>query len=105
MSTLDMVNLVAEATDGVNVWYAVETLPAHQYDEHEVIREHAEKAVRAKLATTAPVGLPVGIRIDRYTLDFEDDDSVCVDRDGSEYPEHDYDEIECRRCGAEPDGS
>ena len=26
---------------------------------------------------------------------------ACVDADGQEYPEHDYDEIECRRCGAE----
>jgi len=33
-----------------------------------------------------------------------DDDSVCQDGTGHWYPEHDYDEIECRRCGAEPEG-
>lgn len=27
------------------------------------------------------------------------DDEGCIDG----YPEHDFDEIECRRCGAEPD--
>lgn len=30
-------------------------------------------------------------------------DDACVDRDGEIWPEHDYDDIECRRCGAEPD--
>lgn len=30
-------------------------------------------------------------------------DNECVDRHGDAWPEHDYDEIECRRCGAEPD--
>lgn len=29
------------------------------------------------------------------------DDSTCV-ADGVAYPEHDFGEIECRRCGAEP---
>lgn len=30
-------------------------------------------------------------------------DDQCLDRDGYEYPEHDYGEVDCRRCGAEPD--
>lgn len=30
-------------------------------------------------------------------------DDACVDAAGNEYPEHDYDETECRRCGAEPE--
>lgn len=29
-------------------------------------------------------------------------DDQCVDGDGNEYPEHDWDEVDCRRCGAEP---
>lgn len=29
------------------------------------------------------------------------DEYVCVDAEDNEYPEHDYDGIECRRCGAE----
>lgn len=103
MSTLDMINLVAEATDGVTVWHVIETLPAHQYDEHEHIREHARLAVAAKLSATAPMGLPISYIEDRYTMTFEDD-SVCFDSDGNDYPEHDYGEVECSRCGAEPDG-
>jgi len=30
-------------------------------------------------------------------------DDECVDRDGEPWPEHDYGEVECRRCGAEPE--
>lgn len=29
----------------------------------------------------------------------------CVDVNGDEWPEHDYGETECRRCGAEPEES
>ncbi len=29
------------------------------------------------------------------------DDNECVDAEGNVYPEHAYDGIECRRCGAE----
>ncbi len=32
----------------------------------------------------------------------ESDPTVCVDRDGNEYPEHDWSgDFECPRCGAE----
>ena len=31
------------------------------------------------------------------------DEFECVDGDGEVYPEHDFDEYECRRCGAEPE--
>jgi hypothetical protein len=30
-------------------------------------------------------------------------DDICVDADDNTYPEHDYDEVDCRRCGAEPE--
>lgn len=30
-------------------------------------------------------------------------DDECVDSDGEPWPEHDYGEVECRRCGAEPE--
>lgn len=33
----------------------------------------------------------------------EPDPHDCVDAGGEIYPEHDYDEYDCRRCGAEPD--
>lgn len=33
----------------------------------------------------------------------EPDPTVCEDADGHTYPEHDYGESECHRCGAEPD--
>lgn len=42
------------------------------------------------------------VNVDEVSGDPEGFDT-CVDRDGNEYPEHDYDDIECRRCGAEPD--
>ena len=32
----------------------------------------------------------------------DDDETECRDRDGKAYPEHDFDEFQCRRCGAEP---
>jgi len=32
-------------------------------------------------------------------MEIHEDD--CVDASGEVYPEHDYDETECRRCGAE----
>lgn len=34
-------------------------------------------------------------------------DDECLDGDGDAWPEHDYDEYECRRCGAEapPEGT
>lgn len=32
-----------------------------------------------------------------------DGETECRDRDGETYPEHDYDDFQCRRCGAEPD--
>ena len=31
------------------------------------------------------------------------DDDQCLDSDGDPWPEHDYDEVDCRRCGAEPE--
>lgn len=31
------------------------------------------------------------------------EDTDCVDADGEVWPEHDFDEVECRRCGAEPE--
>ncbi|MDF2708158.1 MAG: hypothetical protein K0R62_3810 [Nonomuraea muscovyensis] len=34
-------------------------------------------------------------------IDLYDDD--CIDARGDTWPEHDYDEVECRRCGAEPE--
>ena len=43
---------------------------------------------------------------DGFTMDEEhvcgDDETECRDRDGNPYPEHDYDDFECRRCGADP---
>lgn len=35
-------------------------------------------------------------------IDYSEIDA-CVDARGNEYFEHDYDEVECWRCGAEPD--
>lgn len=32
------------------------------------------------------------------------DATVCVDNNDVEWPEHNFDEFECRRCGAEPEG-
>lgn len=32
--------------------------------------------------------------------DYEPLDDECVDKDGYAWPEHDYDEYECRRCRA-----
>lgn len=32
-------------------------------------------------------------------------DDACVDNDGNVYPEHDYREYDCHRCGAEPDNA
>jgi hypothetical protein len=40
---------------------------------------------------------------DETMMSDEVPDDACVDRDGEVWPEHDYDDIECRRCGAEPD--
>lgn len=34
----------------------------------------------------------------KYRIFYDDE---CVDSDGEVYPEHDFGEIECRRCGAE----
>lgn len=31
------------------------------------------------------------------------DNTVCIDRFGDAYPEHDYNEVDCVRCGAEPE--
>jgi hypothetical protein len=37
-----------------------------------------------------------------YESDPPEDDTVCVNGDGDEYPEHDFPSVgECRRCGAE----
>lgn len=41
-------------------------------------------------------------------MDYDDlDDDTCIDKDGEEWPEHDYPSQghsnECRRCGAEAD--
>jgi hypothetical protein len=30
-------------------------------------------------------------------------DDECMDKDGDAWPEHDFGEVECRRCGAEPE--
>lgn len=29
-------------------------------------------------------------------------DDECIDGEGNPYPEHDFGEVDCRRCGAEP---
>lgn len=29
------------------------------------------------------------------------DDTECIDADGEPWPEHDYTDVDCRRCGAE----
>lgn len=56
-----------------------------------------EVTERPDLASDVVLGDPV----DLDALD----DTVCVDNNGDEWPEHDYAEIDCRRCGAEPEGS
>lgn len=33
--------------------------------------------------------------------EFEDDSFTCVDAYGNDYPEHNWTEWECKRCGAE----
>jgi len=40
---------------------------------------------------------------DTWLLDDPDDEDVCVDGDGNEYPEHDWTpgDLECRRCQAD----
>jgi hypothetical protein len=64
-------------------------------------RDWAEiMAARANEVTERPVfedDVALGDPIDL-------DDTVCVDNNGDEWPEHNFDEYECRRCGAEPEG-
>lgn len=71
---LDLVTVIAEATDGVTVWYASESVPAHQYDGHDFVRGMCEASVRGKLAAEAPEGLPVTIRTDRWTMTLGSED-------------------------------
>lgn len=65
---IELVSVIAEATDGVSVWYASEAVPAHQWDEHSFVRTFAEASVRAKLTAEAPAGLTVTVRTDRWTM-------------------------------------
>lgn len=77
---LDLVTVTAEATDGVSVWYASESVPAHQYDGHDFVRGMAETSVRMKLADTlhreGDPGLVVTVRTDRWTMDLGSEDPV-----------------------------
>ena len=77
---LDLVTVIAEATDGVSVWYASESVPAHQYDEHELIRDMAEMSVRMKLADVlhreGDPGLVITVKTDRWTMDLGSEDPV-----------------------------
>lgn len=35
--------------------------------------------------------------------DWPNDYDICIDSNLDDFPEHDYGESECRRCGAEPE--
>lgn len=42
-------------------------------------------------------------RDDSWPTAVEPELDECVDDNGDVWPEHDYGDTECRRCGAEPD--
>lgn len=44
---------------------------------------------------------PIGGGRHRYIFPSDISDTDCVDAAGEVWPEHDYIEYECRRCGAE----
>lgn len=69
---IELVHVIAEASDGETAWANRVTNLAALYDMYDSVRDFAEQAARESFARENPEGLPIGIRITRETLTLDD---------------------------------